>query len=749
MKHNVIAWVLICFLASTSFLALHVKPSESSSQSSAIEWSETYGGTNLDSAMCVAQTSDEGYALTGYTMSFGVGGWDIWLIKTDVNGNEQWNKTYGGSPGSTRGDEGARWLIQTSDDGYALAGDTWSFAARLADFWLVKTDMNGNEQWNKTYDGKGWDGACSVLQTNEGGYAMVGFTAYGELGPDVDFWLVRTDINGNQLWAKTFGGAGEDYGRSFVQTSDGGYALAGWTNSFGAGGNDFWLVKTDVNGNQQWAKTYGGSSDDMGYSVVQTSDGGYAISGYTESFGAGCYLLIKTDSTGNQMWAKTYGSTIRDHPSSMIQTRDGGFAISGYTTIGAGDLDLWMVKTDAYGNQEWNTTLGGANSDVARCVIQTDDNGYALAGDTSSYGAGASDFWLVKLAGPSPRTWIVDDDDGPADFHTIQEAINAASDGDTIFVRNGTYYEHVIVNKTLSLVGESIESTIIDGSNNGYAVDVLAPNISISQFTMQNAGSSWSGVNVESSGTMIKNNLMIDNRGGVWVRPGSLNVTILNNTIFNKQPSYADGIRLFSTGSFVVGNTVINESTGIGLDWASNNTIQKNNVMNNYIGIGSSTITNNNTVIENSIIGNGYGFLIAMYDSIFYHNNIINNTVQAAFYSAYANSWNNTCEGNYWSDYNGPDENGDGIGDTPYVVDASNRDNYPLMNPYWNLADINHDLKIDVKDVYTVAKSYGTSLTGPNPEGYEWNPHCDINDDGKINMKDYYTVCRNYGKMYQ
>ena len=131
-----------------------------------------------------------------------------------------------------------------------------------------------------------------------------------------------------------------------------------------------------------------------------------------------------------------------------------------------------------------------------------------------------------------------------------------------------------------------------------------------------------------------------------------------------------------------------------------------------------------------------------------FHNNFMDNYYQAVIYDNSVNAWDNGCEGNYWSDYNGTDSNGDCIGDTPYVIDADNMDSYPLMNPFWNPADINHDFEIDVRDIYTVARSYGTSSTVPNPEGREWNPHCDLNEDGAVDLKDYYIVCKNYGKTY-
>jgi hypothetical protein len=206
-------------------------------------WNKTYGGTSQDWPWSLVQTWDGGYALAGSTRSFGAGSDDFWLVKTDANGNVQWNKTYGGT-----GWDYAYALVQMADGGYALAGGTYSSGAGYDDFWLVKTDANGNMQWNKTYGGTGWDCATALVQTGDGGYALTGSTTSFGSGSN-DFWLVKTDASGNMLWNKTYGGTGDDVAWSLVQTWDGGYALAGITGSFGAGGQDFWLVKTDASGN--------------------------------------------------------------------------------------------------------------------------------------------------------------------------------------------------------------------------------------------------------------------------------------------------------------------------------------------------------------------------------------------------------------------------------------------------------------------------------------------------------------------
>jgi len=234
---------------------------------------------------------------------------------------------------------------QTVDGGYIVAGTTYSFGVAW-DFWLVKTDSNGSQQWNKTYGGANWDAASSVHQTDDG-YIVAG-TTYSIGAGGADFWLVKTDSAGNQQWNKTFGGTNDDMASSVQQTSDGGYIVAGTTYSSGASGWDFWLVKTDSAGNQQWNKTYGGTSTDQAWSVQQTSDGGYIAAGSTASFGAGFwdFWLLKTDSAGIQQWNKTYGRTGDDEAYSVQQTSDGGYIAAGRTnSSGAGLLDFWLVKT--------------------------------------------------------------------------------------------------------------------------------------------------------------------------------------------------------------------------------------------------------------------------------------------------------------------------------------------------------------------------------------------------------------------
>jgi len=285
-------WVrgLILALLSVSLVALFIQYAHAQ-----VRFAKTYWGWNFDKAYSVQQTSDGGYIVAGYTRSFGAGWDDIILIKTAANGNIQWARTYGGI-----GDDRAYSVQQTSDGGYIVAGVTNSFGAGSWDIFLIKTDASGNIQWAKTYGGTGDDRAYSVQQTSDGGYIVAGVTNSFGAG-SWDIFLIKTDASGNIQWAKTYDGGIDDDVSSIQQTSDGGYIVAGVTNSFGAGYIDIFLIKTAANGNIQWAKTYGGTYDDYAHSVQQTSDGGYIVAGVTNSFGAGYIdiFLIKTDANGN------------------------------------------------------------------------------------------------------------------------------------------------------------------------------------------------------------------------------------------------------------------------------------------------------------------------------------------------------------------------------------------------------------------------------------------------------------------
>ena len=279
-----------------------------------------------------------------------------------------------------------------------------------------------SKTFNKTFGVPGEeDVAYSVQQTKDGGYILAGYTNSFGAG-FYDAWLIKTNANGNKVWDKTFGGIGYDVANAVQQTSDGGYILAGYTVSFGAGSDDAWLIKTDASGEtcdysvggncyeneSKWVKTFGGLDIDTVCSVQQTSDGGYIIAGNTKSLGAGGGdgWLIKTDSSGNKLWDKTYGGSEYDSAQSVQQTSDDGYIIAGNTeSLGAGGSDAWLIETDSSGNRLWDKTFGGSKDDAAHSVQQTSDGGYIIAGNTRSLGAGGGDGWLIKTDSSGNKLW--------------------------------------------------------------------------------------------------------------------------------------------------------------------------------------------------------------------------------------------------------------------------------------------------------------------------------------------------------
>lgn len=388
----------------TLLIAIICFPPGLGAQPPATLWTKTFGGTNIDVGHAVQQTVDGGYIIAGYTRSYGMmSGRNAWLIKADPLGNEEWNNAFGGD-----NDEEAYAVQQTTDGGYVIGGYTKSFGMGGNDVLLIKTDSAGNSQWIRTFGGAQDDEGYGLQQTTDGGYIIAGVTSSFGAGSR-DLWLIKTDAAGNEEWNRTLGGFGSDGARSVHQTSDGGFIITGWTFSYGPGflGNA-WLVKTSSTGIPEWNQVFGGNDVERGYSVRQSTDGGYILTGYTGSSGAGLYdmLLIKTDDSGNTQWNKTFGGSGRDYGHSVKQTTDGGYIITGYTlSFGAGGDDLWVVKTDSAGNEQWSSTYGGSSSDIGYDVQQTFDGGYIITGHTLSYGAGLHDVFLIRLAAP-PMPWF-------------------------------------------------------------------------------------------------------------------------------------------------------------------------------------------------------------------------------------------------------------------------------------------------------------------------------------------------------
>ncbi len=356
-------------------------------------WQKVYGGEKFDSAQFIQCTRDGGYIVLGVTTSFGVGESDFYVLKLDENGNKQWQKTYGGSK-----EDYPVSIQQTRDEGWIIAGMTKSFGAGGWDAYIVKLTGNGNKLWEKVFGGKNDDAVVSVRQTVDGGYILAGRTNSFGAG-NQDFYVLRLDKDGNKVWERTYGGSDSDIAYDVLQVQDGAYIVVGATKSFGVGGMDAYILKIDENGNKLWEKTLGGSDDDLLSKVLQTDEGGYIIIGYTRSssIGGSDVYIVKLDEHGKSVWEKVYGGARDDQAWSVQQTKDGGYIVAGWTRSFGPSMDAYILKLDSNGNRVWERTIGGEKDDLAYSIQQTADGGYIAAGWTQSFGAQQTDVYVIKM----------------------------------------------------------------------------------------------------------------------------------------------------------------------------------------------------------------------------------------------------------------------------------------------------------------------------------------------------------------
>jgi len=314
-------------------------------------WTHTYGGKEGELGRSVQQTKDGGYIISGWTSSYTEDGTAVWMIKTDSNGDTLWSLVYteGG------GNEG-HWVEQTKDGGYIVTGFVgYRYALRGANLLLLKINAQGDTAWVRTYGGEKQEEGHYVQQTIDGGFIVTGYTRSFSSGSR-DLWLLKTNSLGDTLWTKIYGGEEMEEGYCVRQTSDGGYIVTGTNYTLAPPWGHAWLLKTDSAGDTLWTRTYGGEiTPDWGFSLQQTNDGGYIIAGETESFGAGGgdVWLLKLAEDGDVIWSRTYGGENLDLAYSVQQTKDGGFILTGLTysfAPGTYNYDLWMIKTDANGD---------------------------------------------------------------------------------------------------------------------------------------------------------------------------------------------------------------------------------------------------------------------------------------------------------------------------------------------------------------------------------------------------------------
>ncbi|PVX27421.1 MAG: hypothetical protein CW716_02410 [Candidatus Bathyarchaeum sp.] len=693
------------FLSFVFFLTLSISLFVFPASASQTVWKKTFGGASYDYGTDLIETNDGGFAILGYTESFGAGKSDFWLIKTDEYGNMEWNKTYGGPDV-----EYAYSLIQTSDGGYALDGFTRSCGAGLTDFWLIKTDEYGNMEWNQTYgDENLHETAYDLVETSDGGYALAGevdpFTASGE----PDCWLVKTDKLGNMEWNQTYGGEEHDLASSLIQTSDGGYALAGEQVGTNSSTNRIvshsLLIKTDPSGNMEWNQTYGtGYSNDNSRSLLERPGGGYVLPIMMDSAVAERndeFSIVKTDELGNIEWSKTYLDPYVSEINSLTRTSDGGYVVTGRKS------HFLLLKIDAQGTVEWTRVYGGRRMDIGACVVETSDGGFAAVGSTSSYTA-PSDFASILF--------IKTNGQGYAPYFFPRIRADGAVEGTDKIQKNGNVYTFTgdIFVDSFSV---ELDNIIIDGNGysiSGYGVygegtgfiltdrnnvtvknvvfhnlttgillqDSFFNNITENVFTENlKAISMTDSYDNVISGNIIQGNIQIaidffagarnviseniitDNTEGIHMF-GSHN-TIARNVIANNTNN-GFVVRDSSQYNFIRENTIANQPYGIHITHSTYNDIFWNNITDSEVGMYFYKYSSNNTIYGNNFVNNEQQVVISLEDAT----------------EGSINTWEDSSEGNYWSNYNGTDTNQDGIGDTPYTIDENNQDNKPLMTVY-------------------------------------------------------------------
>lgn len=418
---------ILLFLASLTFGCSNVEDLSVRGNSSTgdIDFISTLGGSKNESAQSVIATTDGGYAILGFTQSNDEDitdkldeSFDYWIIKFSSQDTIEWQKTYGGSD-DDRGQE----IIQTQDGGYAVIGTSASNDFDVSenngsqDFWILKLDTQGNITWEKSFGFQGDDMGVSVIQTLDLGYLVTGVldvtssNGQGNTNRSVtrhaggDYWAIKLDASGTFQWSRFFGGNFTDTAEGAVELPDGGFIIAGGSDSedtditSNKGTYDFWVIRINASGDLIWEKSFGGMETDEARAITQANDGNIVIAGETRSNtldvsgnnGAADFWIIKIDTNGNLIWQKTLGGSGFDVARDISVTQDDGFLITGSSRSTDGDVsenkgqnDAWALKTDSSGNIQWEKSIGGTNIDFAYSIVELNNRSVIVVGDTTS-----------------------------------------------------------------------------------------------------------------------------------------------------------------------------------------------------------------------------------------------------------------------------------------------------------------------------------------------------------------------------
>lgn len=406
------------------------------SQAPVIDWQKSLGGSDNEIIYAIRETSDGGYIAAGYTESNdgditgNNGDRDALLIKFAANGSVVWHKTYGGT-----GAENARSVLQTTEGGYIFTGSTSSANGDVSsnhggnDVWVVKLDSQGAIEWEKTYGGMYGDAGFSIVPAAAGGYVVAGQSnsSDGDLTENngmADCWVFKIDASGTLAWQASFGGSNADYGRTLIETSEGNIVMVGYSDSANGdltenkGAEDGWIIKLSGTGTLIWQKSIGGSGADYLWDVIESTDGGYVLTGSTTSTngdvaannGSLDTWIVQVDEQGVFEWGHTFGGSEAEEGYKIVEVSAGNFVVfgtaasaNGDVSTNQGEIDYWMFAVNAAGTIEWEKTIGGSSWDIALAGALTSDGGFVIAGSTSSNSGdvtennGADDVWVVKL----------------------------------------------------------------------------------------------------------------------------------------------------------------------------------------------------------------------------------------------------------------------------------------------------------------------------------------------------------------
>jgi hypothetical protein len=356
------------------------------------KFEKSFGGLRPDYGHSLARTADGGYILSGQTFSFTDTTSDTYLVKTDAGGNEEWMKTIGSDTL-----DGANSILQTSDGGYFVTNHTEGYGAGDCDAWMCKTDAAGNVLWNQTYGCPEDDLGLDAIETSD--HFLVTCGVARTIEPSGDAFLAKYTLAGDVVWIKSYGGPGGQDGWRLTESPDGGYVVAGNTIENANGPIDIFIFKTDADGNLVWSYNYGGAGEEYTLGVCRATDGGYIVCGSSTSFGAGdedAYLL-KIDENGTQQWSRNYGGLLQDEAMGIVPAGDGGYALTGFTKSFGDPLEAFILKTDAYGNQQWMKTYGDAASQKeCNWIVACPDGGFAMTGSVQQAGSANADLYFVK-----------------------------------------------------------------------------------------------------------------------------------------------------------------------------------------------------------------------------------------------------------------------------------------------------------------------------------------------------------------